>query len=172
MVRIPVTAATFLMTITAPAVSQHVHGPSPYVDLVGREIKSLGPEETNQLLAGEGMGLALAGELNGYPGPLHVLEHSTALELTPGQVEQIQTIRDTMLAEARRLGAEIVELERGMDGAFRSRAIDDAELQRYTEEIATRQGRLRYVHLRAHLQLTRLLSEEQLRRYDTLRGYR
>ena len=47
---------------------------SPYVGLEAREIKALSEEQRQELLDGHGMGLALAAELNHYPGPKHVLE--------------------------------------------------------------------------------------------------
>lgn len=41
-----------------------------------RDIKALSSDEVAALLAGKGMGYAKAAELNGYPGPAHVLEHA------------------------------------------------------------------------------------------------
>ena len=46
----------------------------PYGGMQARPLKALSSEELADLKAGRGMGLALAGELNGYPGPKHVLE--------------------------------------------------------------------------------------------------
>jgi hypothetical protein len=67
-------AAVGLVLIAGPTTAQHQHQQSPYADLKGREIKALSPEELAQYEAGEGMGLALAAELNRYPGPRHVLD--------------------------------------------------------------------------------------------------
>jgi len=52
---------------------------SPYVGQEQREIKSLSPDEVKDYLAGKGMGLAKAAELNHYPGPAHVLELASQL---------------------------------------------------------------------------------------------
>jgi hypothetical protein len=41
----------------------------PYAGLQARPIKSLSAEQIADLKAGRGMSLALAAELNGYPGP-------------------------------------------------------------------------------------------------------
>ena len=46
----------------------------PYAGLEVRSIKALPEQQIADLRAGRGMGLALAAELNGYPGPMHVLE--------------------------------------------------------------------------------------------------
>ena len=45
------------------------------------DIKSLSQDEQSALLAGRGMGLARPAELNGYPGPTHVLELAAQLDL-------------------------------------------------------------------------------------------
>lgn len=55
----------------------HVHGQhegSPYAGQESREIKALSPDEIAALRKGDGMGFAKAAELNGYPGPRHVLD--------------------------------------------------------------------------------------------------
>jgi len=69
------------------ALAQHQHG-SRYSGLQQRSIKSLSDEQMADLRAGRGMGLALAAELNGYPGPAHVLELADKLELTPDPASQ------------------------------------------------------------------------------------
>ena len=49
-------------------------GHSHYASMQSRDIKALSASDIEGLRAGRGMSLALAAELNGYPGPLHVLE--------------------------------------------------------------------------------------------------
>ena len=51
-------------------------------------MKSLSDQQLSDLRAGRGMGMALPAELNGYPGPVHVLELADALGLTPEQREK------------------------------------------------------------------------------------
>jgi len=66
------------------AVSAHADTPaSPYTGQQTRSIKALSPEDIDELRKGAGMGLAKAAELNGYPGPLHVLALTKELRLTP-----------------------------------------------------------------------------------------
>ncbi len=47
------------------------------------------------------MSLAQAAELNGYPGPLHVLELADALELTPEQRARTQSLFKEVQREPR-----------------------------------------------------------------------
>lgn len=159
------------LSFATSARAQHDHPPSPYAGQEGREIKAFSTEELTQLRNGEGMGLALAAELNRYPGPRHALELAHGLELSAPQVREIERIREAMSQEARRLGVMIIERERQLDGVFARATIDEVTLRTLTEEIAQLQGRLRFAHLRAHVQVRALLSADQVRRYDELRGY-
>lgn len=67
-----IAAATTLMVLTATGGIAQLH--QPYAGLQSRSIKALSDEQLADLRAGRGMGLALLAELNGYPGPLHVIE--------------------------------------------------------------------------------------------------
>jgi Spy/CpxP family protein refolding chaperone len=132
---------------------------------------SLTAEQVAQLLAGDGMGLAKPAELNRYPGPKHVLELATKLDLSPEQTERVTAIRASMLESARRLGARIVEGERALDAAFGSGGMTDTRLRELTSDLARLQGELRAAHLRAHLETRAALRPEQVAAYDALRGY-
>ena len=72
-------------------------------------VKALSEQQTADLRAGRGMGLALAAELNGYPGPLHVLELADQLDLTADQRSKVQQLFDAMKAEAMPLGSRLIE---------------------------------------------------------------
>lgn len=145
---------------------------SPYREYGEREIKALSREDIDGLLAGDGMGMALPAELHGYPGPRHVLDLSTELELTPSQLAATEAIFGAMRARARELGREIVDLERELDAAFEEGAVTREELDPLVGEIARRQAELRVAHLDAHLHLRSVLTEAQRKAYDRLRGYR
>jgi hypothetical protein len=152
------------------AVAQ-AHGDTTYAAYARRTIKALPDADVERLLAGEGMGFALAAELNGYPGPKHVLELSDSLELTQEQRRAIDTIRSAMLEQARDVGSELVEAERRLDRAFAQRMVTETELDGLTQRIGMLSGRLRATHLRAHLAVTRLLTPHQIATYARLRGY-
>ena len=144
---------------------------SPYVDRVSSTIKALTTEQMAGYLAGDGMGFALAAELNGYPGPRHVLELADSLGLSDDRRATIQGLFDDMNETARRLGGTIVRLEAGLDSAFAERRMTSTLLAERLTEIAELQGRLRFAHLDAHLAVTALLSADEVRVYQHLRGY-
>src|ERR1051325_2680178 len=145
--------------------------PSPYEGQESRDIKALSDEEIRGLLSGQGMTLAKAGELNHYPGPLHVLEFADRLKLTDAQKRRTEEIRKTMLDEAIPIGKRIVEKERELDRLFATGAIDHAKLDSTLADIGRLQGELRAAHLRAHLEQKKILTPNQIAKYDELRGY-
>lgn len=149
------------------AVAQHANHATPQPD--GAATSTLTAEAIRQLLEGEGMGLARAAELNGYPGPKHVLELKGSLTLSKAQETQVESIRQQMLDAARPLGRSIVEAERALDEAFKAGRMTEADLSERISAIARLQGQLRHAHLRAHLQTKVLLTREQIARYDELR---
>src|SRR5713226_2586520 len=72
----------------------------PYSGMQSRPIKALSAQQVADLRAGRGMGLALAAELNGYPGPSHVVELADALGLSDQQRAKVQDLFVAMKAEA------------------------------------------------------------------------
>lgn len=157
--------------IAGLAAAAWAHSPSPYAGEQDRPIKSLSAQEIEDLQAGRGMGLAKAGELNSYPGPAHVLALKSELELDGNQLAATQALFDRMQSEARLIGAEIIALEAQLDRAFAAETIDRARLDDLTGQIGQLHGRLRAVHLQAHLAMKQLLTTQQVAAYDRLRGY-
>jgi hypothetical protein len=161
------------------AIGQHPGGhgsatpaASPYAGEQQRDIKALSAQEQRGWTEGQGMGLAQAAELNGYPGPLHVLEHAPGLKLTASQMEATRALMDRHKAEVRPLGAQLVQAERDLDALFREKRVSASDIALRTELIGRLQARIRAAHLQTHLEQTKLLTAAQVERYQVLRGYR
>src|SRR6187549_1634291 len=92
-----------------------VHAQTPYAGMQTRPIKALSEQQVADLGAGRGMGLALAAELNGFPGPSHVLELADALELSADQRTRVKALFDAMKAEAVPPGTRLIEQEADLD---------------------------------------------------------
>jgi Heavy-metal resistance len=150
----------------APAVQA-----SPYAGEQSREIKSLSTSDVSGLLAGAGMTYAKAAELNGYPGPAHVLELSSQLQLETQQWAASENLMAEHKAKARMLGAQLVEAERALDLAFAQRQVNAPRIDELTQRIGLLQASLRAEHLQTHLAQTALLSPQQIASYQRLRGY-
>jgi Spy/CpxP family protein refolding chaperone len=159
------------LAVCALAVPVLADTPSPYAGQQARSIKALSDGDITALLKGEGMGMAKAAELNGYPGPAHVLTLARQLGLTESQLQQVTAIHDRMSAAVKPLGAELVDRERALDKLFAKGEITPDHLAAETTAIGELQGRLRSVHLAAHLETRALLNPDQRARYLQLRGY-
>lgn len=160
------------LAVASPAIAQSDLA-SPYRHDRAEGARGLSPKEIDDLQAGRGMGLARAAELNGYPGPRHVLDAAAAgqLPLTPDQRGAVERVFAAMERDAQRLGARVIAEEQALEAAFRDGAITEADLAERVRRLASVQGELRQVHLRAHLATRALLSEAQVARYNQLRGY-
>ncbi|HXG38623.1 MAG TPA: Spy/CpxP family protein refolding chaperone [Bacteroidota bacterium] len=156
-----------LVGVTALTLAQH----SPYAGEATHPIKSLSPKEVEAYLGGAGMGFAKAAELNHYPGPRHVLDLAEQLHLTTEQTQKARVLYDAMKAEAISLGTRIVEEEQSLDRLFAMQHITREQLEATTNRIAVLQGQLRVTHLLAHLSMKEILTQEQIEKYDELRGY-
>jgi hypothetical protein len=163
-----VIAASFI----AAGVAQAQHAPTtPYAGLETRPVKALSDQQIADLKAGRGMGLALPAELNGYPGPVHVLELADRLGLTGDQRTRVQELHAAMKAETVPLGERLIAQETDLDRQFATKAVNPASLQAATAEIGVTQGALRGAHLRYHLSTLEVLTPVQIRSYGELRGY-
>jgi hypothetical protein len=159
-------SAALLLTSAAAANAQ-----TPYAGMQARPIKALSEQQVADLGAGRGMGLALAAELNGYPGPSHLLELADKLNLSTDQRAAIQRLFDSMKAEAISLGSKLIEQESDLDKQFASHTVTPESLKASTAAVAATQGALRETHLKYHLSTAALLSSAQMQRYAELRGY-
>jgi hypothetical protein len=113
---------------------EHVHA-SPYAGEETREIKALSGEDVDELLRGGGWGFAKAAELNGMPGPSHVLDMASELGLSVEQVERTRRIRDAMRREAKAIGERFVAKEVALETRFRAGDIVEPELEARVTEI-------------------------------------
>ncbi len=153
--------------LALPAIAEN----APYAGQDARDIKALAPERVEGLLSGAGLGYAKAAELNGWPGPLHVLELADALALSVDQRADVTTIREAMLAKAVPLGEALIAAEVELDALFAHGNPDPNAIAEATMRISAIEAELRAVHLAAHLEVKPLLSRHQQMVYAEQRGY-
>lgn len=158
--------------LVLPAVAQETphHSPASQETAAVAVPKSYSADDVAELLQGAGRGMAKPAELNGAPGPTHVLELAAELGLTPEQRVQIESIRLDMKTTAVAVGQELIALELALDETFASGEVQPEELLEALDQIANAERDLRYIHLSAHLSTPALLTPDQIRRYDALRG--
>ena len=81
----------FLIPFCAYSASKHSHK-SKYVGQEKREIKSLSESDIEELENGKGWGFAKAAELNGVPGPIHLLEMKKEIRLSSEQIQKMENM--------------------------------------------------------------------------------
>ena len=144
---------------------------SKYVGEETRQIKSLSKHDIKELKKGAGWGLAKAAELNGVPGPAHILEMESKINLTKSQKSKIEKIYKSMNQKARVLGEELIFLESELNRHFKERTINQELLEKLVKKIEKVRAELRIVHLSTHLKTPNILTHSQISLYNKLRGY-
>ena len=144
---------------------------TPYAGMQTRSIKALSDQQIADLRAGRGMGLALAAELNGYPGPSHLLELADRLGLSDPQRSSARNMFEAMKAETIPIGERLIAEEAALDRLFADHVITPEKLTAATAEIGLTQAELRAAHLRYHLSTVAMLEPSQIQQYSVLRGY-
>ena len=165
----PILIAALMIVVGAPALTENNH--QPYKGFETRDIASLSKKDIGELQSGAGWGLALPAELNGFPGPAHVLELQVDLELSPSQAIEMQAIFDAMKVEAVTQGNVLIKAERDLDQGFKSGGLSPEKLRSLITAAEAARANLRYIHLSRHLMSFDVLSAGQISKYSELRGY-
>jgi hypothetical protein len=121
-------------------------------------------QERSALESGEGFGMAMAAEQNGYPGPRHVLDRKEELKLGPEQEALMQALFGQMKDQAIAKGREILQAEKQLADMF-AQGRPESQLREQVLRIESLRAELRWIHLSAHMATRRLLSPEQLLAY-------
>lgn len=169
----------FLLALQANVLAQHEEHSnlkSQYAGQQDQSIKALSPSDIEGLKAGAGTpfsGMAKPAELNGYPGPRHVLDAFEADEfnLSEEQHSEIRQLFEKMQQKAIPLGEKIITIEKKLDNAFKNGEINSEDLRNFVSESAQVYADLRFVHLNTHLKMMDILDEDQINAYNKLRGY-
>lgn len=143
---------------------EHQHSPGP----AEASHHSCLDQERAALERGEGFGMALVADRNGYPGPRHVLGLKTELRLAPEQQAAVEQLFARMKQKALARGREVLVAEARLDEMF-ARGRPEAELREQSFRVASLRAELRWAHLSAHLATGKLLTPEQLAAYQRLR---
>jgi len=163
---------TLAISIPLSISAQHNHeAQTPYAGMQNRAIKSLSDNDIKELRRGGGWGLALAAELNGMPGPAHMLELKDQIALNMDQVTKTQALLDEMRKVAIPTGERLIFAESELENAFAKGAVDEASLRRLLAEAESVRTELRFIHLSQHYKTVQFLKPEQIKRYNILRGY-
>jgi len=93
------------------------------------------------------------------------------LELSDAQRAEVQAVYDAMKVEAQTAGRAYVEAEAMLSHMFKAGHASPQRLKMMLGQSADALAELRAVHLRAHLEVTPILSDAQKEIYARERGY-
>lgn len=176
-------SASGLSITTVDDATPHGHGhghaaagPDAATPYAGRydpdaAIRSLTADEIDQIGRGEGAGFALPAELNGLPGPRHVLNLAHELDLSHEQWMQVQQSYDEMRAAVLPAGEAYLAAVAALEQDIRKGQVAKDVLTDRVAEVYRLEGELATAHLVAHLQTAELLTADQIDQYQRLRGY-
>jgi len=137
----------------------------------GQTLKSLSEADIADLQNGAGWGFARVAELNGIPGPTHLLELTAELGLSPEQIAAVQAIYEQMKADAIVLGTQFIGQEFELQRRFLTDIPNENELETLLNALGASRSQLRFIHLAAHLKTIEILTDGQVASYNQLRGY-
>jgi len=166
-------AALLVATAMPAAAQQGEQAAGPATEHAGHQGRGQGgmrAREFRNLQQGRGMGMGRVADVNGYPGPMHVLEHAEALELTDGQSERTRELMTRVKTRAPELGKQVVDAEKRLEAMFAGGSVNAAKMDSLLMEIAELRAHLRSLHLTAHLDQAAVLTEVQLEKYKELRS--
>ena len=160
-----------MLILTLPLAAQHEqHMKSPAAAAAPQAMAqhhAFLEAEREAIERGEGFGMALAADQNGYPGPKHVLEMKKELKLTPAQEAAMQKLMAEMKGKALAKGKDVLLAEKRLEEYFAQGKSED-ELREETYRVSSLRAELRWVHLSAHLAAKKLLTPEQIAAYQPL----
>jgi Spy/CpxP family protein refolding chaperone len=128
------------------------------------------PSDIESLENSEGAGMASYADLNGYPGPKHILDMQEKLNLSEEQLKDVQSIFEAMKENAQAKGEAIIAKEVELEQLFRLGKATESEAKTLSRTIGTLRGELRAVHLTAHVQAKQVLTKEQVTTYNSIRN--
>ena len=126
-------------------------------------LSALSKEDLKGLRRGHGTpfgDMAKAAELNGFPGPRHVLDLKRN-GLTSKQVSEIEEIYRKMNLLYIKVGAELVA-KAFMDREFKEKRVNSKSLKKMIQSSAVKYSELRYIQLVAHLETAKILKKGKL----------
>jgi hypothetical protein len=159
-----------LLLLTMPLTAQHeqhMKSPAATPQTMAQHHAFLDAER-EAIERGEGFGMALAADKNGYPGPKHVLDMKNELQLTRAQEAAMQKLMAEMKEKALAKGKDVLLAEKRLEEYFAQGKSED-ELREETYRAASLRAELRWVHLSSHLAAKKLLTAQQIAAYQKMR---
>lgn len=90
------------------------------------------------------------------------------MDLSPIQIKKITEASAYLRRRRLQIGGSIIDTERVLDSMFRYNKLSDGNVIFYTNRYGAYQGELRNAFLQACLSTQKLLSQQQMNKYESL----
>ncbi len=132
-------------------------------------VRTLSYQQYQSYLKGEaGEDLARVAELNHYPLPDKVLKYKAELDLSPIQIKKITEANDYLRRRRLQIGGSVIDTEKKLDSLFKHNKVQDGNVIFYTNRYGLYQGELKNAMLQACLSTQKLLSQQQISKFEAL----
>lgn len=135
-------------------------------------IRSLSDKQYNNYLKGTGMeSLAYVAEMNHFPLPDEVVKYKKELDLSPSEIKQLNDVVKFLQMKKTEIGESAIRNERMLDSLFRTRKADEGTVIFYGNRYGLYEGEYRTVLLQACLRTEKILTPQQIRRFEALQKH-
>ena len=132
-------------------------------------VKTLSDKKYNMLVKGEDFdNMALVAQLNHYPLPDKALKYKVEIGLNPGQITKLKEIADALHRKRVEMGENIVRNEKMLDSLFHSKRVVDGTIIFYSNRYGIYLGEIRNAVLQACFKTENILSDDQIKRLESL----
>lgn len=111
------------------------------------------------------------GELNHYPMPDEVMKYKKELDLSPSEIKQLNDVITFLNMKKKEVGESIIRNERVLDSLFRTRKIDEGSIIFYGNRYGLYEGEYRTAVLQACFRAEKILTPQQIRRFEALKKH-
>ena len=132
-------------------------------------VKTLTDERYRAYLNGEDYDhMSVVGEMNNFPMPDRVLKHRKELALGDAQVKKLVDIYTYMHRRQLQAGGSMIANEKMLDSLFKTQRLNDGVIIFYTNRYGLYTGELRNAVLQACYATRKILTQQQLSKFETL----
>ena len=159
----------FLSSILFFAITNRAIGQTSDTVASQSRIKTLSFERYRAYLNGEDYDhMSAVGEMNHFPLPDKVLKQRKDLALTAEQVKKLVDIYTYMHRRQLQAGGSMIANEKMLDSLFKTQKLNDGIIIFYTNRYGLYTGELRNAVLQACYATRKVLTQQQLSKYENL----
>lgn len=141
-------------------------------DTARSPVRTLSSAQYNAYLKGIDLNdRSYVAELNHYPLPDEVLKYKKELDLSPTEIKQLNAVVAFLNMKKKEVGESVILNEKMLDSLFRTRKIDEGSVIFYSNRYGLYEGEYRTVVLQACVRTEKILTPQQIRKFEALKKH-